>query len=256
MRPMHAKVFLVSCMIGMMGLSSFAAPQNPDAYDRVSGSYLNTLPDGSIVQGSADFGGIQPDYIIDFEKDHFSELRESIARVRNDSRIDLLSKVFLIQKAVSSVLEKKLYTDKSNYLLALMYKDDRKDIPLSEYIRYRTGVCREHALILQKALSEAGVENHFVYAKIERETASRERVIEDHAFNTIKYQDKEWVIDAYFSGFNGYLFEDLLAGKSNPEQLSGFSHYRGQRRIIHLNSYPVVWIPKPSKAMSCNKLFQ
>lgn len=63
-------------------------------------------------------------------------------------------------------------------------------------------------------------------------------------------------IDSYFLGFNGFLFEDLLAGKSNPEQLSAFAEYRGQRRIIQLNTYPMVWIPKSAKRIKCEGLFQ
>lgn len=240
----------------LLSLQSIAAPNDMKSYYRASGSYVNILPDGSIVQGSASHNGIQPDYIVDFENPEFHDLRQYIDGIKKDPNVELLEKVELIKNAVSSLLEKKLYSDRSNYLLAQMYKEAGKDIPLSEYARYRTGVCREHALVLHKALSRLGVDNHFVYAKIERETASLERVVEDHAFNTIIYQGKEWVIDSYISDFNGFLFKDLLEGKDKPDRLRGISEYRGQRRILHLNSYPIVWVPKSAKILKCEWVFQ
>jgi hypothetical protein len=244
MRSGLIRLFSTFYFAGILGVSVQAAPKNLSDYHLVIGSYLSTLPEGSIVQGSVEFGGLQPDYLVDFQNPEFAGLRQYIETVKASHGTSELKKIALVNNAVSTLLERKLYTDKSNYLLAQMYKEDGKDIPLSEYAYHRTGVCREHALILQKSLSELGIENHFVYAKIERETSDHQKIVEDHAFNTIVYQGKEWIVDAYYSGFNGFSFKDLIDGKEKPEHLNGIPEYQGQRRILNINKYPIVWIPK------------
>lgn len=239
----------------MLSLQGVAAPKNPHFYELVSGSYIADIPEGSIIQGSASHGGIQPDYIIDFEGSQFSELRGYLESLKSNSSLDLLRKIELIRREVDSILENKQYSDEENYRLAQSYKDENKDIPLGEYIRHRAGVCREHALILHKALSWAGIANHFVYASVERDMGSSD-LIEDHAFNTVSIGGKEWVIDSYYKSFHGFLFADLQMGKIRPEKLPGIADFNSRRRILKINNYPLAWIPKPvGSSPICGKIF-
>lgn len=250
------KMIFLALILANISRTGLAAPADRGAYIQTLGSYIKLIPEGSVVQGSAAFGGIQPDYVIDFESSEFDNLRSYVDRVKLDPKLNLIKQVFLIRNAVSSLLEKKLYSDKSNYLLAQMYKEDGQDIPLSEYSRYRTGVCREHALILHQALVRLGVDSHFVYAKIKRETAEREMITEDHGFVTIKYNNKEWVIDAYFSAFHGFSMEDLVSGASRPARLVGVPEHSGFRQILHINDYPKIWIPKSTRALRCKQVMK
>lgn len=246
------------CFIFFLSLPNmaFAGSASKADFIQTSAHYLDLIPEGAIIQGSASHGGIQPDYIVDFESKRFAELREYLDMLRAKPQIQELDKVELTTKAVSSLLKRKLYSDRSNYLLAEMYKNDGKDIPLSEYAHHETGVCREHALILHLALSRVGIPNHYVYARIQREDQNRNMVVEDHAFNTIKYAGREWVVDSYYRGFHGFDFEDLKLGKVNPEKLPGIVKYPASRSIMHLNKYPMAWIPKGSKILKCEWIFQ
>lgn len=250
--------FTFSCFLFYIPLLNvaFASPPSKAKFIETSAHYLDFIPEGTIIQGSASHGGIQPDYVVDFESPRFAELRENLDLLKANPRIPQLDKVAITTKAVSSLLKNKHYSDKSNYLLAEMYKNDGMDIPLSEYVHHETGVCREHALILHFALSRVGIPNHFVYAKIQREVQNRNTITEDHAFNTIKHAGREWVIDAYYGGFHGFDFEDLKLGKAHPNRLPGIADYPGNRSILHLNKYPLAWIPRNSKVLKCEWIFQ
>ena len=78
-------------------------------------------------------------------------------------------------------LKGKEYDDETYLDLLERYRHSGKDIPLSEYVLCKVGVCREHGLLANILLEAAGIENHYLNVKIQR-GKGRDAVIEDHAF--------------------------------------------------------------------------
>ncbi len=248
--------FMLATIALLLSLNTIAAPTNTKDFTEHQASYISFIPEGSVIQGSAAYGGIQPDYLINFTDVKFKTLRDYLDQIKANTALTFLKKVELTKRAVSSLLKKKSYDELSNSLLALQYKEDGQDIPLSEYAHHSTGVCREHALILHKALNWIGVENHYVYAKISREISDVE-ITEDHAFNTIHFENQDWIIDSYYRGFDGFLYSDIVAGVGRPRSLPGTPEYKSQRSIIRINNYPLAWLPKRTGLQrSCAQIFK
>jgi hypothetical protein len=143
------------------------------------------------------------------------------------------------------------YTDYHNpYYRRLLkkYRLTKKDVPLSEYGMCSAGVCREHALVLHFALKAAGIENKHGYAEIYRASnTDNYEIVEDHAFTVVKYQEVQWIVDAYYWGFNGFRLKDLLSKNGiteNSPHAPIAAPGPGTRRIIKINDFPKVYNPK------------
>lgn len=235
-----------------------AAPKIVDNYDVIQGGLTN-IKDGAFVEGSLKMGGIQPDYFIDLSQEPLNSVIKTAEKIGNSER-KFWDKVGLIVELVrSDVFKYKNYSNPYYRRLLKKYRENNKDIPLHEYGVCAAGVCREHALVLHFALKAAGIENLHGYAKIYRASKwDNFEVFEDHAFTVVKHQGTRWVVDAYYWGFNGFRLNDLMS----PQGITEVSPHApiadpgpGTRRILEINSYPVIYNPK-NFSIKCSAIFR
>jgi hypothetical protein len=237
-------------------LSATAAPKETSKFEIIRGG-LSDIKQGAYVEGSLKNGGIQPDYIIDLTKEPLKSVIKSSKEI-GLMDIHFWDKVGMIVELIRSDVFR--YSDYHNpYYRRLLkkYRDSGADIPLHEYAACGAGVCREHALVLHFALKAAGIENLHGYAKIYRASHWHNyEVYEDHAFTVVKYKNTNWVVDAYYWGFNGFRLKDLLS----PEGITENSKYApiatpapGIRRILKINDFPIVYNPKSN--FKCSSTF-
>lgn len=224
------------------------ADPHPDQqhHFEVQSKFPVNLPSGSYVEGSSRFGGIQPDYYLDFESSEFAEIRKAAQELKAGN-LDNWEKVKALNKIIrSNLLPNGAYNDPNYRSLLTDYREQGTDVPLSKYVCTQAGVCRENALILHYALKEAGVPNEFAYAKVQAIGMGINKT-EDHAFIVFKHLNDKWIADSYNSWFNGYRLEDLLSEKGvglDGQSLPGAEKKDVQRRIVNFNDYPRVWVKK------------
>ncbi len=145
--------------------------------------------------------------------------------------------------------------DDPGYLKVLeKYRNAGKDIPISAYIDCRAGVCRENALVMHYALKKAGVENLYVYAKVQLKIFRGKNVVrdatEDHAFTIVKIKGENFIVDSYNSNFHGFSFDQLQSPNLTPSTILRTASFAENnpdvfRRVIMINHYPVVFQPVP-----------
>ena len=183
---------------------------------------------GSIVEGSVNYGGMQPHYIIDYDNEAFKPLRTYAQNLKGE--LDVSKKIEMLRDYVTTnVLVHKDYDAKAYLAITSKYKKAGKNIPLSSYLKGKAGVCREHALIFHMALKDAGVKNSYLYARVFQNWSS-----EDHALNVVNINGEMRVVDIYNSNFHNQPLNQLLepGGKNN----------RGAKVGIHIvNEYPAVY---------------
>lgn len=234
---------------------SLAGPENADHFETISGGLAN-IESGAFVEGSVRTGGLQPDYSIDLSQEPFKSLLRD-ARGIGQMDIEYWDKVGMV---VDLVRENFKYTNYYNpYYRRLMkkYREAKQDVPLHEYLACGAGVCREHAMVLHFALKAAGIPNRHGYATIYR--ASRwhgYEITEDHAFTVVKYKNTNWVVDAYYWGFNGFRLKDLLSPEGITENSPSApiaDPQAGTRRIVNMNAFPRIFNPKNAR---CEHVFQ
>lgn len=251
--------FLVSCD-HIKSYRTPAAPNRPELYIEEEGGMIKTLPNGSIVEGSVSQGGIQPDYIIDREHPDIQALIRMSETLKNDPSLDFWGRVDAVTMLIAfDTLKEKEYDNQEYLDLLSRYKNSGKDIPLSEYVLCNVGVCREHALLANIMLEAAGIENHYINVKIQR-GQGRLTVVEDHAFNVVKFEGHLWGVDTYYAGFNGYLLSELLDKEGideySPRAPLSTNEIDEFRRIIEVRTYPRFWLPKPGACIqTIEKLF-
>lgn len=225
---------------------------------QVIGSGRMDIPNNAIIEGSHGYGGLQPDYLVDLQESQFQNFLIN-AREIGIAHSDFWDKVHNVIRLINS--ETFEYVNYKNpYYLRLLKKarGEHRPVKLSEYFSCRAGVCREFGLFTHFALKAAGIPNDFVYAQIQRASNyDNYNIIEDHAFVVVMFDGVEWVIDPYYWGFNGFKLSDLM----RPEGVTVDSEIApiaipgpGFRRIIKINSYPKVWVPKTDKTRRCKKL--
>jgi len=247
---------LRSLLLGLFSFavsSALAAPDDLTNY-KVRPGGLTNIKDGAYVEGSVGNGGIQPDYYIDLQSEPLKSLMEQ-SRAIGEENLPFWDKVGMIVELVGQDFFK--YNDYYNPYYRRMlkqYREAHKDIPLSEYGVCSAGVCREHALILHFALKAAGIKNKHAYAEIYRASNyDGYEIREDHAFTVVKYKGTQWVVDAYYPGFNGYRLKDLLS-KEGITEYSPMAPVAvakwGTRRIVKINDFPKIYNPR-GKAPLC-----
>jgi hypothetical protein len=237
--------------------ATWSAPPDPENYEVVSGGIYD-ITDGSILEGSVSHGGLQPDYRIQLEDFHLKRIREYASNV-GKGKDSVWTKIQKILHYVSIlVLPEKEYDSKKYLEVMKKYKSRSEDIPLAEYPRCGAGVCREHALLTHFALKEAGIPNHYVYARVLAQYFRDDRLFyehtEDHAFNVVEVDGEKWIADSYNSFFNGMSFDQLQDPQINhhtPLKRSplGTAWPGAVRKILQINSYPKLW--RPIKTGSC-----
>ncbi len=231
---------------------SLSAPSDTSWFVVQQGGFVD-LNDGSYVQGSKSFGGIQPDYKIDLQD---PDLMKFIKQVKSAAKffykiqfLKLMGKkdearaktIELVSALVRQALPMGQY-DASPYL-AILKEHRLKDIDFSlgSYLRCGARVCRENALITHVALKAVGIENKFVYAHVQQGTH-----IEDHAIVIVQDGSGRWVVDPYNSNFHGRNFDDLLLenNRAVPRLAPFAENTLNFARIIRVNAYTTYWAPK------------
>jgi len=208
---------------------AFAPPLEESDYVLYEGGAAE-IPGGSIVEGSAHKGGIQPDYVIDLDSDGMKTFLSGARKLKKGSpgKRELIDRVV---KYVDDAIKGDSYTSEKYRALLKQYKERGENVPLSEYLACNSAVCRENGLLLHFALKEVGIENKHVYAFV-----AQGETREDHAFVVVDYGKKKMVFDAYNSNFNGTDLEKLM---EKGVRRSGLNI-----KVERINNFPRIWVPK------------
>lgn len=199
-----------------------------------------SVANGSRIQGTVHVGGLQPDYIIDTKSSEIEQFLVSIEKATKDKTID--EQIEVVGNVIRQLIDKTHYEDNDYLELLNKYKIKEIEIPLSEYLKIRKGVCREIALLTTIALNHIGVEAYYYYAKVNTDFQSHSKD-EDHAVVLVNKDNELIVIDNYFRAFNMKKFEDI----QNPEGLATYSGlmydkiencHLGKAKIIMSRLYP------------------
>lgn len=234
------KNYIIYIVVGFFSLNSVlhAEPEQADLYVVVSGGMVN-IPPGSFVEGSSRYGGIQPDYYIDYDSPEMKEVIE-FGDSLYQQKLPIWTRVQKVINYVQKRFPRGDYDDPGYLKTSNTYRRLNQNVPLSKYLVCGAGVCREHALVTHFVLKAAGIPNHHVYAKV-----SQAGHVEDHAFTVIEVEGKKWVVDPYNSNFNGTSLKDLMSKKG----VSAWNKRApiGQRSITkvsvkEINPFPRVWI--------------
>jgi hypothetical protein len=202
------------------------------------------LPLGSRVQGSADHGGIQPNYEISAED---PDLKQFLGKVRKMlkggwfrfSDRNQWKDIQRISQWVREALPDGDYDSKPYRDLLRAHRERGENIPLGRYISCGAGVCRENALLLHLALNEAKIKNYYVYARVQQGDGTPE----DHAIVVVPEGNQLRIVDSYNENFDGQDLHHILA-TSKSFEASSFA------KVLQINSYPIYWTPG-----SCALLF-
>lgn len=117
-------------------------------------------------------------------------------------------------------LHRTQYDDPSYLSLLGRYRAKRLEVPLSEYLKIKKGVCRESALLTVLALNSLGLESYYYYAKVTNVFNGIEK-FEDHAVSLVNINATFFTVDNYFRAFNGKPLDDVqsLAGVGSQSGL-------------------------------------
>lgn len=242
--------FIALLLLLALPLAGWCGPKNEADYEKAAG--LVDIPDGSYVEGSYRQGGVQPDYHIDYSHPEIKRLLAHARKVAREepSYWDRVRR--LLDYIRSWHLPNRDYESPNYVKLNKKYKKKGADVSLGEYSACRSGVCRENALLLHVALKEAGVPNYHAYAQIRRASKFHNYdLVEDHGFVVAEHSGKHYVLDSYYVGFNGYLLEDLMSKEGitpKSEMAPVAEEFVGYRKILKINQFPVVWVPKTAGA--------
>lgn len=201
-----------------------------------------TFYNGTRIEGSTVKGGLQPTYIVD---SRHSLLKEVIAKARRamgegtlEEQIKNVSDYIAFEVFEPTSYEDPLYLD-----LMRQFRETGRDIPVSEYLKIKKGTCREVAIVTQLVFQELGFESEYLYARVVTTRLNEVPVAEPHAFNLVRIDGKEVIIDNYFSQFHMKLLSDLYEGVDaeighrNVQACFGL----GKAQMIKINSYPNVF---------------
>ncbi len=208
-------------------------------YKQVSGRAVR-LNHGSVVEGSVDFGGLQPNYVIDLQHKRLAALLASARGLRGKDWADRVQGVVaLVQKTLTDGAY-----DAPAYLKLLSeHRNQRINITLGDYLTGGAGVCRENALLTHLALLEANIDSEYLYCQ-----ATQGGRPEDHAVAlAVDDAGRKFVVDSYNRNFHGFALEDTLkpgGTRARDKRLSGAasppSMYGCTLMVAH---YPTYWIP-------------
>jgi hypothetical protein len=241
------------------GTQVFAPPKSPENFIEISDT-LRTIPYGAVVEGSAHFGGIQPDYVVDVDVPEVQRILRYGDRLKKE-KISVWEKIDRVTKYMQKrVLPKTDYDDPDYLELVARYRAEGKEIPLSAYIKCGAGVCREYSILTHLILNRAGIPSRHAYAEIRRRSDYYGYdITEDHGFTVVKIRGKDWVVDPYYWGFHGFLLSDLVSPEGITEESKASpiaTPAPGFRRIIQLHDFPRMWISTNNACDSLKKLAQ
>ena len=198
------------------------------------------VANGSRVQGTVHVGGLQPDYIIDTKSSEITNFLNQVKLRTMDKTLE--EKIDIIGNIVREFIDKTEYTDQAYLELLEQYRTKEIEIPLSEYLKIRKGVCREISLLSIIGLNHIGIESYYYYVKVNT-VFNKQSKDEDHAVVIVNKDNQLFVIDNYFRAFNNQKFEDLQ-NPNGVDVLSGLMYdsesiaQKGKAKIIMSRLYP------------------
>lgn len=232
-------------------ISYVCSAQDLAGYDSYSSGIYN-IEDGFVLQGSSDYGGLQPNYDIDLRSSHkIQELMDYARSLRELPQKQIIKR---LKNRVRSALRDGSYRGRDYLDLLERYRDANQAVPLAEYLNCSAGVCRENSILMHLSLKEAGVENRYMYVQAQATSMGTTRV-EDHALVVVKRDEKLIIVDSYNSNFHNVELDQIL-GKSKTV---GFGM---SIKINKINKFPILYVPKdidsakfmPYKS-PCHKIF-
>lgn len=199
-----------------------------------------SVANGSRVQGTTCAGGLQPDYIVDTASKEIKSFINSVAYLKNEDMNTKMDKVGEILR--NDFIHKTEYEDPVYLDLLKKYRDAELEVPLSEYMKIKRGVCREISMLTCIALNTLGLESYYYYAKVKTifEGNSKE---EDHAVVAISVDNEFTIADNYFRMFNKQKLSELES-QQGVQCLSGLMYNdiakskKGEAHIIVSRLYP------------------
>lgn len=229
----------------MPGKQFLEAIQNRVVYHRkIEQEILNSkvklggfikVGNGSRIQGTSHIGGLQPPYIVDTRSKEIVNFLSDVKK--NTENLDTNEKIKIVSNIIKNYIDETNYDDPVYLKLLEKYRTDNLEIPLSEYLKIRKGVCREISLLTTIALNSIGINAYYYYSKIMTNFGHEKK--EDHAIVLAEIDGDLWTIDNYFKAFNNFKFEEICQGvisKSgtvyNPEYITG------EVKILHSTLYP------------------
>jgi len=214
-----------------------APPPGPKKYLEASPGLIDLAP-GTIIEGSVEHGGLQPDYLIDLSNPALQRVLDHAEQV-GQSHMEFWDKIESIQTFIRGMLPNRSYDGAAYLKLMEKYRRLGKPVPLGEYAAIRSGVCREYAMLTHFALKAAGIENFYGYYQVDQNGR-----VEDHAFTVVRYKNEAWVIDTYNNNFNGYRLEALLRGNRLGASKLEWEPSETRRRVLKLHNHPRYWVPE------------
>jgi hypothetical protein len=209
-------------------------------YKQVSGRGVR-LNHGSVVEGSVDFGGLQPNYVVDLKHPRLQQLLAA-ARALDRPGATLEEKVNGVVALVQKTLTEGAYDAPAYLKLLAEHRSQRVNITLGDYLVSGAGVCRENALLTHLALLEAGLESEYLYCR-----AGQGGRVEDHAVALVVAPDgRKVVVDSYNRNFHGFALDDLLrpgGSQSTDRRLAGGRAPSLFGCTLSVADHPVYWIP-------------
>ncbi len=210
-------------------------------YRQVSGRSVR-LNHGSIIEGSVDFGGLQPNYVIDLQHPRLKALL-SQARALNVSGKSLEDKVNGVVALVQKTLTQGAYDAPAYLKLLADNRQQRTNVTLGDYLMQGAGVCRENALLTHLALLEAGVDSEYLYCQ-----AAQGGRAEDHAVAlAVDEHGRKIVVDSYNRNFHGFFLDDLTrpgGSQARDKRLPGSTSSPSMYGCtLSVAAYPIYWIP-------------
>lgn len=208
-------------------------------YKQVSGRPVR-LNHGAVIEGSVDFGGLQPNYVIDLQHPRLAALLAAARGLRGKDWADRVQGVVAL---VQKTLTEGAYDAPSYLKLLSEHRNQRINITLGDYLMGGAGVCRENALLTHLALLEANVDSEYLYCQ-----AAQGGRAEDHAVAlAVDDAGRKFVVDSYNRNFHGFLLDDTLKpggtaarDKRLPGATSSPSMYGCTLAVAH---YPTYWVP-------------
>jgi hypothetical protein len=226
--------------VNVSELSTNDPRNNSVVYKSVSGRGVR-LNHGAVIEGSVDFGGLQPNYVIDLKHPRLQRLLGA-ARSLNAPTLSFEHRIREVVDLVQRTLTQGAY-DAPGYLHLLnTNRSTRTNITLGDYLTQGVGVCRENALLTHLALLEAGVDSEYLYC-----SATQGGIAEDHAVAlAVDEQGRKVVVDSYNRNFHGFFLDDLLragGSQATDQRLRARKQPSMFGCALTVAAYPVYWIP-------------
>lgn len=199
-----------------------------------------SVGNGSRIQGTVHVGGLQPDYIIDTRSLEIESFLKIIEKKTKNTSID--EQIDVVGDIIRQTINKTNYDDVEYLNLLKKYRDKQIEIPLSEYLKIKKGVCREISLLTTIALNHIDIEAYYYYAKVNTVFEDIDKN-EDHAIVLVNKDNELIIIDNYFRAFNLKKFEDMQKPEA-METYSGLMYDQiekctlGKAKIVMSRLYP------------------